>query len=100
MEIAVVAVTEKIEFEAFGLHHLHVRDIGNAYFGKIRLPRNRTQAGEFRAIELHPIVIVLMPVYECLQDRRVIVLTVFCLCAESLQALHFSSFCHIIYQIL
>ena len=68
VEIAVVAETEKIEFQAFGLHHLHVRDIGNAYFGKIRLPCNRTQAGEFRAIELHPIVIVLMPVYECLQD--------------------------------
>ena len=67
MEVAMITKTEEIEFETFALDHLDVRDITDDYFRKIRLTGNGAEGGELWTIELHPIVVLLMLVDECLQ---------------------------------
>lgn len=92
VEIAVVPETEKIEFQAFALDHPAVRDIADAYLGEIGLSGNRAKAGELRAIETHPIVIVGMFVLKSFQHFRSIIHLVFGLISEGLESLKFSSF--------
>ena len=92
VEIAVVPETEKIEFQALALDHPAVRDIADADFSKIRLPGNRAKAGEFRAIETYPVIVLRMLVLEGFKYLRSIVHFIICLVSEGLQALKFSSF--------
>ena len=92
VEIPVVAETEEIELEALALDHPAVRDIADADFRKVGLPRNRTEAGEFRAVETYPVIILRMLVLEGFQHLRSIIHLVIGLVAEGLQTLKFSSF--------
>ncbi len=94
VEIPVVAETEQIQFQALALDHPHVRNIADPDLGEVRLPRDRAQARELRAVEPYPVVIALMLVDERLQNLRSVVAFIFSLLAEGLQALQFSSFRH------
>lgn len=90
VEVSVVSEAEKIELEALALDHLHVRDIADAEFREVRLSCNRTEGGELRAVETHPVVIALVLVFECLQHLRSVVHSVFGLAAKGLEAFLFS----------
>ena len=57
VESAMITETEKIEFQAFALHHFHIGDVADTDFRKIRLSRYGAKAGELRTIETHPIII-------------------------------------------
>ncbi len=94
VEVSVVAETEQIQLQALALDHPHVRNITDPDLGEVRLPRDRTQARELRAVEPHPVIVALMLVDECLQNLRSIVTFIFSLLSEGLKALQFSSFCH------
>ena len=91
MEIAMVAEAEQIELEALALDHADIRDILDAYLGEIRLPGDRTETREFRTVETHPVVILLMLVHKRLQHLRSIVTLVFSLSSEALEPLRFTS---------
>jgi hypothetical protein len=52
-----ITETEKIEFQAFALHHFHIGDVADTDFREIRLSRYGAKAGELRTIETHPIII-------------------------------------------
>ena len=94
VEIPMIPKTEQIQFQALALNHPDVRNITDPDLREVRLPRDRTQARELRAVEPHPVVVVLMLVNECLQNLRSVVTFIFSLLAEGLQPLQFSSFCH------
>ena len=94
VEIPVVAKTEQVQFQALALDHPHVWNITDPYLCEVRLPRDRAQARELRAVEPHPVVIALMLVDERLQNLRSVVTFIFSLLSEGLKALQFSSFCH------
>ena len=95
MEIPMIAETEQIQFQALALDHPHVWNITDPDLGEVRLSRDRAQARELRAVEPHPVIVVLMLVDERLQDLRSIVTSIFSLLSEGLKALQFSSFRHI-----
>ena len=82
VEVSMVSEAEKIELEALAFDHLHVRDIADAEFREVRLSCNRTEGGELRAVETHPVVIALVLVFECLQYLRSVVHSVFGLAAK------------------
>ena len=82
MEVAVVSEAEKIELEALALDHLDVRDIADTELREVRLSCNRTEGGELRAVETHPVVIAPVLVFECLQYLRCVVHSVFGLAAK------------------
>lgn len=94
VEIPVVAKAEQIQFQALALHHPDVRNITDPDLREVRLPRDRAQARELRAVEPYPVIVILMLVDERLQNLRSVVTFIFSLLAEGLQALQFSSFCH------
>lgn len=79
VESTMIAEAEQVEFQTLALYHLDIGDIANTDFRKVRLPRDGTEAGEFGAVETHPVVIAGMLVIKCLQYFGGIVLTVFCL---------------------
>ena len=100
MEGAVVAEGEEIDLQRLALHHPHVGDVADPYLGKVRLPRDRAEAGELRAIEADPVVVVRVLIDKRLQYRRIVVLRVVRIVrAEQLQPFLFSLFvcmcCHI-----
>ena len=64
MEVAVIAERKQVQLQTLALHHATVGDIKNADFRKVRLSGDGTQRGELRAEELHPIIIVWVPVLE------------------------------------
>ena len=66
MKAAVIAETEKIQFQRLAFHHLFTGDIGNVNCGKVRLPGNRAEAGEFGTVEFYEIVVLRMFVRKCL----------------------------------
>ena len=68
VEIAVIAEAEEVELEALRLHHPHVWDIRDAYLGEVGLTRDGAETGELRAVETHPVVVLLMAVLEGFQD--------------------------------
>ena len=76
MEISMVPETEEIELEALALHHLHVWNIAYDYIGEVWLTCDRTKAGEFRAVEFHPVIVLLMFVDECFENFRSVILFV------------------------
>ena len=90
VEVSVVSEAEKIEFETLAFNHLDVRDIADAELCEVRLSCNRTESGELRAVETHPVVIALVLVFECLQYLRCVVHSVFGLAAKGLETFLFS----------
>ena len=90
MEIAVVAEAKQVKLQALALHHSHVGDVTDADFRKIGLPGDGAETGELGAVELHPIVVVLMLVDEGLQHLGRIIHPVFSFLSERLQSLFFS----------
>lgn len=90
VEVSMVSEAEKIEFETLALNHLDVRDIADAELREVRLSCNRTEGGELRTVETHPIVIALVLVFECLQYLRCVVHSVFGLAAKGLETFLFS----------
>ena len=85
VEIAMVAEREEIELQAFALHHPDIRNITYYDFGKVRLPGDGTKRGELGAVELHPVVVILMPVLKSLQHFWSIVGAVCCFMAKGLK---------------
>ena len=67
VKVAMVTETKEIELQALALYHALGWNVSDAYFGKIRLPRDGTQGGELRSVESHPVVVVGMFIVECLQ---------------------------------
>ena len=90
METAVIAEREEVELEALAFHHALVGEVADAYLREVGLSGDRTERGEFRAVEAHPVVVLGMLVLECFQHFRVVVLGYFCLLAKGLQAFFFS----------
>ena len=76
VKISVVTEAEKVELKAFALHHLDVRDVTYPYLREVRLPRNGTKRGEFRAIEPYPIIVAQVFVDKCLQHFRSIIVSI------------------------
>jgi len=76
VEVAMAAEGEQIELERLRLHHLDIGDIGDDDVGKVRLASDGTQRGELRAIELHPVVVLLMRILESLKHFGCIVLLI------------------------
>ena len=90
MEVAVIAKAEKIELQAFAFHHALVRQIADAYFGKVGLPGDGAQTGEFGAIEAHPVIVVGVAVFESFEHFGSIVAAIFGVLAEGLQMVVFA----------
>ena len=90
VEVTVVAEAEEIELQAFAFDHLLVGKIGNADLGKVGLPRDGAEAGEFGAVEAHPIVVVGVFVVEGFEHFGGIVALVFRLPAKSIEGEVFS----------
>ena len=72
------AEAKEIELETLALDHTHVWDILYIYGGEVRLPRNRTERRELRALKAYAVVSVLMSILKSLQHTRIIVLCVDC----------------------
>ena len=85
MEIAVIAETEQIQFEALAFDHQPVGNVRYPDLGKIRLPRYRAEAGEFGTIEPNPVIVPGMPILKRLQHLRGIIVLVLGFSAKSLQ---------------
>ena len=79
MEISLVPVTEKVQFQGLTLHQPFIRNIRNDYVRKVRLPGNGTEAGEFRTIEFYKIIILRMLVLKGFQQVRCISVGILCL---------------------
>ena len=76
MEIPVVAEAKQVQLQAFALDHALARHVGDVDCGEVWLPRDRTQAGELGAVELHEVVVARVLVLERLEDARVVGLRV------------------------
>ena len=76
VKVTVVAETEQIQFQTLAFHHLHIRQIADTDFRKIRLSGNRTQTGKLRAVETYPIIILRMLVDKSLEHLGCIILLV------------------------
>ena len=72
VEISVVAETEQIELQALGFYHFLIRNIADTNLGKVRLTGDGAQGGELRAVETHPIVVVLVLVLEGFQYTGIV----------------------------
>ena len=68
MEIAVIAETEKIQFQRFALDHALIWHVGNIYRRKVGLSCDRAKAGEFGTVELDEVVSVRVLVRESFKD--------------------------------
>ena len=79
VEVAMITEAEEIELEALAFDHLDIRNITDDDIGKIGLTSDRTEARELWAVELDPVVVVLMLVDECLQHFWSIILLINCL---------------------
>ena len=77
MKIAVVSETEQVELQAFAFHHLMVGEVADSYFGEVGLPRDGAEAGKFRTVEAHPIVVARVFVVETFEDFWSVVVAVF-----------------------
>ena len=90
VEIAVVAETEEVELKTLALYHAHVGDILYANLGKVGLTRDGAQRCKLGAVELHPIVVVGVFVYERLKHLGCIIVFIARLGAQGLQPFVFS----------
>ena len=91
MEVAMIAETEEIKFQALALHHTLARDIADAYLGEVGLPGDGAEGGELRAAEPDPVVVLRVLVEECLQHFGGIVRAVVGLLAQGAQSLLLAS---------
>ena len=90
METAMIAETEKIEFEAFALYHTFVGKIADAYLCEVRLTGNGAERRELGTVEAYPVVVLGMLVLERLQHFRSIFMWNFGFLAKGFQAFFFS----------
>ena len=58
MEVAVVAETAQIEFQAFALHHLDPRDVADDDVAEVGLSGHGAQRGELRTVKRHHVFVV------------------------------------------
>ena len=72
MKVPVVAEAEQVQLQALALDHALARHISDVNRGEVGLPRDRAQAGELGAVELHKVVIARVLVLEGLEDARVV----------------------------
>ena len=73
VEVAMVAETEQVEFQAFAFHHAQSGDIVDKYLPEVGLACNGAESGELRTVEPHPIVVVGVLVLESFQQLGVVV---------------------------
>ena len=90
VEVAVVAEGEEVELERLAFDHALVGQVGDADLSEVGLSGDGAEAGEFGAVELHPVVVFGMLVLEGFQHFGSVVLTVFGLLAKGLKAFLFS----------
>ena len=90
VEVAVVAKAEEIEFQAFAFDHAPVGQVADAYFGKVGLPGDGAQTGEFGAVEAYPIIVIGVAIFESFEHFGSIVAAIFCVLAEGLQLVVFA----------
>ena len=90
VEVAVVAETKQVEFQAFAFHHAAVGQVTDADFRKVGLTCDGAEARKFGAVEAHPIVVVGVLVDEGFQYFGRIVVAVGRLAAQGLQIVVFS----------
>lgn len=76
VEITMIPETEKVEFQTLAFHHLHIWNIAYDDIGEVWLTCDRTKAGKFRAVEFHPVIVLLMFVDECFENFRSVILFV------------------------
>ena len=76
MKGTMTAETEKIQFQTFAFYHFYIRNVADTYFSKIRLPCDRTQTCELRAVKTYPIVIFRMLIIKSFQYFRSIILLI------------------------
>ena len=76
MEVAMVAETMEIEFQALAFNHALVGNVTDAEFGEVGLSCNRTKGCELGTVETHPIVVVGVLVLESFEDAGVVVVLV------------------------
>ena len=79
VEVAMITKTEEIELEALAFDHLDVWNIADDNVCEVWLTSDRTEARELWAVELDPVVVLLMLVDERLQHFWSIILSVHCL---------------------
>ena len=73
VEIAVIAETEKIEFQTLAFHHAFARDVVDDNFSEIRLSGFRTKSGKLRAIESDEIFVLRVLIRESFEHLRSVV---------------------------
>lgn len=98
VEVAMVAEREEVELEAFAFHHTAVGDIEDAYLGKVWLAGDGAERGEFRAVELHPVIALWVAVFEGFEYLWGVGLRYFGLATERLEVVLLSV--HRIFNIL
>ena len=67
MKITVVTERKQVKLQTLRLHHAFTGNVRDLDFCEVRLTGNRTQRRKLRAVELHPVVVVLMLVLKRLQ---------------------------------
>ena len=77
VEVAVISEAKQVELQALAFHHFMVGEIVDAYFCEVGLPCDGAEAGEFRAVEAHPIVVARVFVFKALEDFWGVVVAVF-----------------------
>lgn len=87
VEVAVVAKTEKIEFQALAFNHSLGWDVADAYLGKVGLTRDGAERREFGTIKSHPVVVFGMLVLESFEHFGGIVVAILGFRAERFEAL-------------
>ena len=76
VEVAMVAETMEIEFQALAFNHALVGNVTDAEFGEVGLSCNRTKGCELGTVETHPIVVVGVLVFKSFKDTGVVVVLV------------------------
>lgn len=94
MEVAMIAETEEIKFQALALHHTLAGDIADAYFGEVGLPGDGAEGGELGAIEPDPVVVLGMFVQESLQHFGSVISAIFSFLSQGVQSFPLTSLLH------
>ena len=95
VEIAVIAEREQIEFQALALHHALIRHVVDVDRGEIGLPRDRAEARELRAVELHEVIVFGMLVLEGLEHLGCVIGRIaYLLVSQQFQAFIFAGLRH------
>jgi len=73
VEVTVIPEGEEVELQGLAFDHALGRDVGDRYRSEVRLARDGAQRRELRAVELDPVVVILMLVLESLQHSGIVV---------------------------